>query len=228
MRWTASRAQRAYAAVAGCVAILAVWDVVVRPALPSELHVEGGFIVAATTVALGVWAGLDADAIGLSPGRLGKGLRYGAAAFAAVTAVVLLGVLIPATRHHFHSSRADITASQLLLQALATIPLGTVVVEELAFRGVLLGLLREATSTRRAVVVCSVLFGMWHVPAVVSDTSGSAGHLLAAVAGTFGATFAAGVAFCWLRIRSGSLLAPALAHLATNTVALVAAWLVVH
>jgi uncharacterized protein len=38
----------------------------------------------------------------------------------------------------------------------------------------------------------------------------------------------AGVGFCWLRLRSGSLLAPALAHLATNVVALTLAWLVEH
>jgi len=52
--------------------------------------------------------------------------------------------------------------------------------------------------------------------------------VLAAAAGTFVATFAAGLAFCWLRIRSGSLLAPAMAHLATNSVALVVAWLVLN
>lgn len=228
MRWIADRAARPYLAVVACVAILAVWDIVVRPALSSDLHVEGGFIVAACLVTLSLWAGLDAEGLGLSPSRVRDGLRYGGLAFAAVTAVVLLGVAIPATRHNFHATRADISAGQLMLQALATIPLGTVVVEELAFRGVLLGLLRLAVSTRWAVVACSALFGLWHVPGVLNDTSGSAGHVAMAVAGTFCATFAAGVAFCWLRIRSGSLLAPALAHWAVNTVALVAAWFVIH
>ena len=82
--------------------------------------------------------------------------------------------------------------------------------------------------TEWAVVACSVLFGLWHVPGVLDATSGSAGHVLAAAGGTFVATFAAGVLFCWLRIRSGTLLAPVMAHLATNTLALVVAWLVVR
>jgi membrane protease YdiL (CAAX protease family) len=164
----------------------------------------------------------------LTPRRLTDGLRYGGLAFGAVTAVLLLGVAIPATRHSFHSGRADITAGQLLLQVPVTIPLGTVVVEELAFRGALLGLFRLVMPTVRGIVACSILFGLWHVPSVLAATSGSHGRLLAAATGTFVATFAAGVAFCWLRVRSGSLLAPALAHLATNTVALVVARLVVH
>jgi membrane protease YdiL (CAAX protease family) len=37
-------------------------------------------------------------------------------------------------------------------------------------------------------------------------------------------TFAAGLAFGWLRLRSQSLLAPMLAHIATNSVAFVVAW----
>ena len=224
----ADRAGRTVPALAACVALLSVWVVVVRPALPSELRLAGGLVVAGCTVALGLWAGLDADGLGLSPRRLTDGLRYGGLAFGAVTAVVLLGVAIPATRDAFHSDRADITAGQLLLQVPVTIPLGTVVVEELAFRGALLGLFRLVMPTARAVVACSVLFGLWHVPCRAGATSGSNGQVLAAATGTFVATFAAGVAFCWLRIRSGSLLAPAMAHLATNTVALLVAWLVIH
>jgi len=224
----AERGGRTVPALAACITLLSVWDLVVRPVLPSELHPAGGLVVAACTVALGLWGGLDADRLGLSPGRLGDGLRYGGLAFGVVTVVLLLGLAIPVTRDSFHSGQADITAGHLLLQALVTIPIGTVLVEELAFRGSVLGLFRLAMPTTRAVVACSVLFGLWHVPSVLRAASGSDGHVLAAAAGTFAATFAAGVLFCWLRIRSGSLLAPALAHLATNTAALVVAWFVVH
>ena len=164
MRRLADRGGRTVPALAVCVALLSVWDIVVRPALSSALHPAGGVVVAGCTVAIALWAGLDADGLGLSPRRLPDGLRYGALAFGAVTAVVLVGLAIPATRHSFHTGRADITAGRLLLDVLVTIPLGTVVVEELAFRGALLGLLRQAMPTARAVVACSLLFGLWHVP----------------------------------------------------------------
>ena len=224
----AERAGRTVPALAACVALLSVWVVLVRPGLPPVPRLVGGLVVAGCTVVLGLWAGLDADGLGLSPRRLTDGLRYGGLAFVAVTVVILLGVAIPATREAFHSGRADITAGQLLVQVPLTIPLGTVVVEELAFRGALLGLFRLTMPTSRAVVACSLLFGLWHVPSVLAATSGSDVRVLGAATGTFVATFAAGVAFCWLRVRSGSLLAPAMAHLATNSVALVAAWFVLH
>ena len=41
-------------------------------------------------------------------------------------------------------------------------------------------------------------------------------------------TFVAGLVFAWLRLRSRSLVAPVLAHVATNGLALVAAWAVAH
>ena len=52
------------------------------------------------------------------------------------------------------------------------------------------------------------------------------GGKAAAVAGTFVATFVAGLGFAWLRERSGSVIAPAAAHLATNSVAFAVAWAV--
>jgi uncharacterized protein len=214
------------AALVGALLVLLVWNVAARPALPSSWHVEGGLVVALVMVWLGTWGGLSLTELGLSRRRVRSGLRYGLAAVVAVTGVVLLGLVSPWTHHAFHTARADVGASQLLLELLVTIPLGTVVVEELAFRGTLLGLLRQHLSQRRAVVVCSVLFGLWHIDGVIRATAGTATHVLAATVGTFTATALAGVAFSWLRLRSGSLLAPALAHWATNTVALLLAWFV--
>ena len=48
------------------------------------------------------------------------------------------------------------------------------------------------------------------------------------VLGSVAVTFAAGLIFCWLRLRSRSLIAPVVAHFATNGLALTVAWLTVH
>ena len=48
------------------------------------------------------------------------------------------------------------------------------------------------------------------------------------VLGAVAATFLAGLVFSWLRLRAGSLVAPVIAHVATNGVALVTAWLTFH
>jgi membrane protease YdiL (CAAX protease family) len=48
------------------------------------------------------------------------------------------------------------------------------------------------------------------------------------VVGAVAVTFIAGLAFCWLRLRSRSLIAPVMAHVATNGLALTVAWFTVH
>lgn len=102
-----------------------------------------------------------------------------------------------------------------------------VVVEELIFPGVVLGLLLELVPLRWAVGLSAVLFGLWHIAGVILSTPGAGAAALAAL-GTLAATSAAGLVFAWLRVRSGSLVAPALAHLAVNAMALVVAWVILH
>jgi len=109
---------------------------------------------------------------------------------------------------------------------LVVIPLGTVIPEEFAFRGVLFGLLRRRSGRWTATVLSSVLFGFWHVApalgggsanqAVDEAVGGGPLGVLVRVAGTMLFTAAAGVVFCELRVRSGSLLAPMLAHWSVN------------
>jgi uncharacterized protein len=108
------------------------------------------------------------------------------------------------------------------------VPLGTALLEEVAFRGVLLGLLATLLGTRRAVVLSSLLFGLWHVrPAwgmAVANGAGL-GVGLASVAGSVVVTAIAGLAFCWLRLRTGHLAAPLVTHAGMNALATFAAHL---
>jgi ABC-type uncharacterized transport system permease subunit len=54
------------------------------------------------------------------------------------------------------------------------------------------------------------------------------GIAVGAVIGTVIASSIAGVGFGWLRVRSDSLLAPILAHIATNSVTFAVAWIYWH
>ena len=136
-----------------------------------------------------------------------------------------VALLVPAARAAVAGSGSG-SWTQALVQALVVIPLGTVIPEEFAFRGVLLGLLSRRSGRWTATVVSSVLFGFWHVaPALAGGAANQAvdeavggGPLgvLLRVAGTVLFTAAAGVVFCELRVRSGSLLAPMLAHWSVN------------
>ena len=89
--------------------------------------------------------------------------------------------------------------------------------------------------TRR--LLTSALFGLWHIEPTLSTMSDNrtirgasttAGGQVLVVVGAVVTTFVAGLLFCWLRLRSRSLIAPILAHVSTNGVALVVAWFAVH
>jgi membrane protease YdiL (CAAX protease family) len=204
---------------------LAVVNVTRSTLVPGGWHGVLGAGMAAGAVLLAVLAGLRTADLGLARATAGRGLRYGAAAFVAVSVVVLalgmFGVL--------QDDSVDVSAWQMLLRTLVVIPLGTVLVEELTFRGALHGLLRESVSPRWTYALGAVLFGLWHVfPAWRSGATSGAVELgrIPGVAGTFAATTVAGLVFIWLRVRSDSLVAPFLAHTATNSVTFAVAWAV--
>ena len=111
------------------------------------------------------------------------------------------------------------------------IPLGTVLWEETAFRGVLQAALGRVMPGGPAVAVTSCIFGLWHIGPTaaalrINGLAGGPGKMLAGVSAGVAATAAGGVLLSWLRTRSGSLVAPILLHVATNSMGALAAWVI--
>jgi membrane protease YdiL (CAAX protease family) len=189
------------------------WDMVIRAAILS------GFLGWARGL-----GGLSWAELGFGRAHVRSGLAVGAVAFVIVAAAIAILVAIPASRSYFEPHDiATASTSERILEPLVLIPLGTVVFEETIFRGVLLGALLRGRSRARAVAITSIGFGLWHIPPALSNAHGkSAIAAFGVVAGTIAITTVAGVLFALLRLRSGSILAPMLAHVATNSVAYVA------
>jgi membrane protease YdiL (CAAX protease family) len=170
--------------------------------------------------------------LGLRRDALSTGLAWGLGSFGVVFLALLLGAVIPATNGFLHDSRAAISGGRLFYDMFVSILLGTVIPEEFAFRGVLLGTALRIFGKWSAIVFSSALFGLWHIAPTLHTMSDNqtVRHTPAAivVVGAIAATFVAGVIFGWLRLRSGSLLAPAMAHFATNGLALTFAWFAIH
>lgn len=173
------------------------------------------------------WWGLSWRDLGLGADRLGTGARWAAAIVVVVAVVYLVGVLLPITRHAFLDSRYHVGLGEALLKALVVIPLGTVLLEEVAFRSVLWGVLRERFTTAWVMVTTSVLFGIWHVlPSLgLANDNAEVGTLVrgarggAAVITVLAAvlfTALAGMVLAELRRRTQSLLPSVAAHWATN------------
>jgi len=221
--WAAHRDQ---VAVGLTVLVLAAWNVGRSTFVPDHYGIPASLAMAGVLGGLGALGGLGWADLGLARGRVVRGLAYGGAVFGTVVVVMVLVGSLPATRHTLDDARVHVSVATMAFEVLVAIPFGTVVLEELAFRGTLLGLLRRRLPVPWAVCVMSVLFGLWHVKGVLHDAGG--GIAVGAVVGTVLATTTAGVGFGWLRVRSDSLVAPVLAHVATNSVTFAVAWAFWH
>jgi CAAX protease family protein len=192
-------------------------------------HVAVGLALAACLVAIARACGLTAADLGLAWSTWRAGLRWGAAAAASVVAVYALASLIEPVRAVLPEAGGDL--GHTALTVLVVIPLGTVLPEELAFRGLLLSLLGRRWSVPAATLLSSGLFGLWHVlpslgggaanAAIASAVGGDAAGMGIRVVATVCFTSLAGVVLCWLRLRSGSLLAPMLAHWTVNALGVI-------
>jgi uncharacterized protein len=217
----------------GLVLAVLVVGLLVDQAVPGA-HVAVGLGLAACLLAIARAAGLAAADLGLARSAWPAGLRWGAAAAAVAAAAWALALLVPPVRQVLPDGDGAVGRAALLA-ALVVVPLGTVLPEELAFRGLLLALLERGHGVRTATLVSSGLFGLWHVlpslgggaanAAIAGAVGGDAAGTLLRVAVTVCFTFAAGVVLCVLRLRSGSLLAPVLAHWAVNGLGVVAVML---
>jgi membrane protease YdiL (CAAX protease family) len=190
---------------------------------PRHTGLVAGPLVATGLILLARHAGLTWHDLGLSRRTLLPGLRYAVGAVLAVAVVYAAGIALPWTRPAFHDVRYHLHLGAALLTAFIVVPLGTVLLEEVAFRGVLLGLVRKHRGATWASVTSSVLFGMWHI--LPSLRLGQANQAVGAalgrspiwpVLGAVAFTALAGLLLCELRRRSGSLLAAAALHWATN------------
>ena len=150
--------------------------------------------------------GLTAADLGLARSTWPAGLRCGAAAAALVGAGYALAFQVTPVREALHGGDNSLGLAALTA-VLVLIPLGTVVPEELAFRGLLLALLGRGHGVVASTMISSGLFGLWHIlpslgggaaNAAIADAAG--GHLAGTVIrviATVAFTSAAGV-LLWL------------------------------
>ncbi len=216
-------ARRRWCGTGIVVAALAGLNVAIHLVRSSSLWL--GPVAAVALLAYARLSGLSWVQLGLGRDRLRSGGVWGAGAIAAVGVVYLAGVLLPATRPAFLDARYHLDVAGALLSALVVIPVGTVLLEEVAFRSVLWGMLARHMTAWRVVVISSVLFGLWHVlPSLhlaeanrgVSDAVGGRSAGVLVVLATVVFTALGGVVAGELRRRSGSLLASVGMHWATN------------
>ncbi|MGA8548356.1 MAG: CPBP family intramembrane glutamic endopeptidase [Mycobacterium sp.] len=150
--------------------------------------------------------------LGLRPPPLWAGTRLGLVAAVTAAAGVVAATTVPAVRLSMLGRELPASASTWLA---VQIPLGTVWGEEAAFRAALAAVAGRAFGAPGGRLLQAVAFGLSHI----ADARATGEPVLPTVLATGGA----GWIFGWLAERSGSLIAPMLAHLAINESAAAAA-----
>ena len=135
--------------------------------------------------------------------------------------------LTPASDGLYHTPAAQgwgvLTAQGLVFRMVLNAAVGVVVVsalalfEEIGWRGWLIPQLMRRMSARRAVVVASLIWALWHVPFGLSGIQHIDGlsPVRVALLVPFG-TIAAGLVIGWLWVRTESIWIAAIAHGALN------------
>lgn len=212
---------------AALVSGTAAYNVAQNLIVPSWSYLPLNAAATAGLFSLAGRIGLTREEIGADPSHLARGIRVGTLLGVVTLIGIGAAVTIPITRSLFEDGRViGVGLGSALFQALIRIPIGTALFEETLFRGVLLGWLRRRTSTRRAIVGSSVLFGLWHALPAWSTISlyqtgairdaGAAASVAVVVGGVI-VTGMVGAGLAWLRLRTKSLAAPVLVHAAANS-----------
>lgn len=224
------------AGLAVAVVLLAVTTWLVNRVLPGWAYPLWNTAAAFALVAVALRCGLTRHDVGLHASR--RSFAVGGLAVAGVALAYGTALVVPSLRDVFTDDRTPSGLGAMLFAALVRIPFGTVLLEEVAFRGVLPALLggpardgRDPEAWRWLPVLgAAALFGSWHVlPSLGLGASNAALAGLPSwlvVAGACVAAAGAGVALSAWRRAGRGLVAPIVAHIATNSGAIVVAWVV--
>jgi membrane protease YdiL (CAAX protease family) len=223
------RLRRPVVAEVAALGVVALYNVVAHRHIPRRARIVANVGAASALVGVARVAGLTGPELGLHRADARRGARIGALAAVPVVAGVGTALAIPRARQVLADEKITGTApGEAAFETFVRIPLETALSEEVIFRGVLLGLALRNRSTVGAILSSSLWFGLWHVYPTVGSLGRGAGGTAAAggpgaragaTAGVVAATTAAGLGFAGLRLASGSVVAPVLAHAALNMAA---------
>lgn len=212
-------------------ALVTYANIVANRFLDDIWHIPFNLGVLAVAIAIARGHETSWSDMGLRRDRLGTGAAVGGIVLGTIAVGMAIAVALPITRELFYDDRiVERTTAYLLFDALLRIPLATALYEEVLFRGVIFGMLARRMAPLWAGLGSSLLFGFWHIlPTLETVETNPAGGMFVGVlglgiasAGAVLGTAAAGMGFLWLRWRANSVVAPWLAHIGTNSSALLA------
>jgi membrane protease YdiL (CAAX protease family) len=222
-------------AIALTIAVLVFANVMANRVLTAWATVPWNLATAIVLLVIARRVGVSAADLGLDRVARVRGWRVGRWFALATFVVMAIGLLLPTTRELFEDGRIrSLSWIEVAYHAAIAVPLGTVLLEEVAFRGVVPALFAPRLTRLRSNVAASMLFGLWHVlpawdiyrvnPVLRDVLHGTGGRVVGVTVGAV-STVGIGMLWCWLRDRSGSLLTTMIVHISTNSLGYVFAFI---
>lgn len=210
------------------IILILLYSTVLYGAVKPKFHLILNIGIALVAILLGFAFGINLEQMGLALDKILPGIFI--AFMAALVIIISTAVIaiIPMLRKFFlGDDLAHASGKLITYEATIRVPFGTALLEEVLFRGVLLGLLLQHNSTVVAVLISSVIFGLWHILPTISmlesnkiiakANSDLKHRRYGSVIGVVIITTTAGILFSWLRIISNSIIAPWLVHWSINS-----------
>ncbi len=209
------------------IVLILLYGTVLARLVPRRFHIVLNFGIAITAIILGLGFGLSPKQMGISIYTIGSGIFIAALASIIIAIGTMLIALIPPLRKYFLGDNLSSASGRLIaFEAGIRIPFSTALIEEVLFRGVLLGLLLAHYPTIIALAYSSIIFGLWHIFPTIATleqndvTAAAIQHKkhrkYAGVVGTVTITTIAGFMFGYLRVLAQSIIAPWLLHWTIN------------
>jgi membrane protease YdiL (CAAX protease family) len=218
------------------IVLILLYGTVLAKLVPRRFHIILNIFIATIAIVLGYGFGLNAYSMGIDVRHIGSGIVVAFIASFIIFISTIVIALIPKLRDFFIGDNLARASGKLIsFEATIRIPFSTALIEEVLFRGVLLGLLLSHYNTLVALIYASIVFGLWHVfPTIATLEQNDATSAIVnnkkrrATAGVVGAvvvTSIAGLFFGWLRILANSIIAPWLVHWSINSSGVVGIYL---
>lgn len=209
------------------VVLILLYGTVLARLVAKKYHLYLNIFVAAVAILMGFAFNLTLNNMGLGLRHILPGIFVAIIFSVFITITTLLISAIPFLRHYFlGDDLAHASGKLIAFEAAIRIPLGTALIEEILFRGVLLGLLLQNHSSAKALIFSSIIFGLWHIFPTINTLESNNGvaqtlkdkksRKAGSVIGAVVITTIAGFIFGWLRIIANSVIAPWLVHWSIN------------
>lgn len=192
------------------------------------------FVMTGLLLTIAVIDGIAWRDMGLGVNTWVQGIIWSGIVFVGVALFYAIAVSIPITRKGFADKRAvEQGWRTLLYESTIRIPFGTALLEEVAFRGVLLAVVVSGWGWWTGVIVSSVLFGLWHIypsldfhenAEVAEKLPDNIWGKLVSIMGNVVATGIAGVVFCLVLDFTGSLFPVITLHASLNGIGMAVSW----